>query len=448
MTGGATLAQRLARALVLRMALVWALCVVAVAFYLNHEIEENFDAELAESAHRIIEVAMFQFDRTGPQSLPLEAQPPLFRDEPLVYQLVDAEGRLLLRSEAAPSAPFAVPLQQGLHSTPAWRVYVAKHPQRPLYFLLADAMSERNHEWRETLAVLLFGALIALVVLLVTLPAVATRELRVLGTLQRQIGERGAGDMRPLALDGLPAELHAVGEDVNRLLDRLGQALDVERALAANAAHELRTPLAVAQLRLQTAFDAGLDDEHVHAAHEALQRLRSRTEKLLQLSRAESGAALQQEPVQLDSLASTLAQEFWHSDDARRRLDLLLPDTPMPAVHADADTLAIALRNLVENALRYSAGAAVEIEVLTPATLVVRDAGPGVTPEQLTTLRERHVRHAHDQAGYGLGLSITTSIVARHGGTLELVSPVPGKTQGLEARIVLPTVATAKTLAM
>ena len=305
---GPTLAHRLARALVLRMALVWALCVVAVAFYLNHEIEENFDAELAESAHRIIEVAMLQFDRTTPQHLPMQAQEPLFREEPLVYQLVDAQGQLLLRSEAAPTTPFAVPLEQGLHNAPGWRVYVAKHPQRPLYFLLADALSERNHEWRETLAVLLLGALAALVVLAVTLPVVATRELRILGTLQRQIGERGGGDMRPLALEGLPAELHAVGEDVNRLLDRLRQALGVERALAANAAHELRTPLAVAQLRLQTAFDAGLDNEHVHAAHEALQRLRGRTEKLLQLSRAESGAALRQEPVRLDILASTLAQ--------------------------------------------------------------------------------------------------------------------------------------------
>ena len=152
---GPTLAHRLARALVLRMALVWALCVVAVAFYLNHEIEENFDAELAESAHRIIEVAMLQFDRTTPQHLPMQAQEPLFREEPLVYQLVDAQGQLLLRSEAAPTTPFAVPLEQGLHNAPGWRVYVAKHPQRPLYFLLADALSERSHEWRETLAVLL-----------------------------------------------------------------------------------------------------------------------------------------------------------------------------------------------------------------------------------------------------------------------------------------------------
>lgn len=431
-----TLARRLARALVLRLALVWLAGVAAVAFFLNHEIEENFDAELAESAHRIFDVAMFQLDRAGP-ARPVVADEPLFHDRPLIYQLLDPAGRLLLRSPQAPAQPFGVPLRPGFHDTEAWRIHVVAHPRQPVFFLLADPLSERNQEWREALLVLLVAAAIGLAVLAWALPRVATRELRVLHALQRQIGERGAGDLRPLALGGLPAELASVGEDVNRLLERLAHALDVERALAANAAHELRTPLAVAQLRLQTAFDAGLDDPHVRAAHGALRTLRERTEKLLQLSRAESGAALSHEPVRLDTLASAVADEFWASLDARRRLDLILPDAPLAPVQGDADTLAIALRNLVENALRYSAGAAVEVEVRAPASLIVRDAGPGVPAGQLATLRERHVRHARDQAGYGLGLSIASSIVARHGGVLVLSSPPPGGARGFEARIEL-----------
>ena len=141
-----TLAQRLTRALVLRLALVWLLCVLAVAYYLNHEIEENFDAELAESAHRMFDVAMFQLQRgapagaagQAPRADAVIADDPLFADAPLVYQLVDAQGRLLLRSRQAPAQALAVPLEPGFHDPNQWRVHVAQHPEQALFFLLAD----------------------------------------------------------------------------------------------------------------------------------------------------------------------------------------------------------------------------------------------------------------------------------------------------------------------
>jgi len=113
-----------------------------------------------------------------------------------------------------------------------------------------------------------------------------------------------------------------------------------------------------------------------------------------------------------------------------------VPDEGIAPAMGDLDSLAIALRNLVENALRYSQGTVV-LEAQAPCTLVVRDAGPGVGPEQLKSLQARHVRHSSDVAGYGLGLSIVSTIVAKHGATLELLSPPPGRTSGLEARIVL-----------
>ena len=94
----------------------------------------------------------------------------------------------------------------------------------------------------------------------------------------------------------------------------------------------------------------------------------------------------------------------------------------------DLDSIAIALRNLVENALRYSGEARVEVAVVAPCTLVVRDEGPGVPPAMLETLRRRHVRHTADATGYGLGLSIVGTIVEKHGRTLALSSPPRGRT--------------------
>lgn len=228
-----------------------------------------------------------------------------------------------------------------------------------------------------------------------------------------------------------------VAVHVNRLLDRLAHALDVERALAANAAHELRTPLAAARVRLQTALDHRLEREQVQAALGALNDLSHRTEKLLQLSRAESAAGLTDAAVDVVRLAATVAEEFWEDERVAARLNLKISDAPLSLAQGDADMLAIALRNLIENALRYGEGAQVRLEVLAPCTLMVSDDGPGVPSQVLHTLQQTHVRHSADKAGYGLGLSIVASIARQQGALLSLVSPLPGSSRGFAAQLSL-----------
>ncbi|HSV55023.1 MAG TPA: ATP-binding protein [Burkholderiaceae bacterium] len=435
-----SLAARLAQTLIVSVGGIWLACLIGVGWYVGHEIDENFDKELAESAHRLLDTAVYELDRAAPASpAPVVAtQPIIENEEPLVYQLRSTEGRVLVRTAAAPPQAFAVPLHTGFRNSGPWRVYTAQHPGRPLYLQLADPLQERRDALNSTLIGLLLPMLAVLPLLALLLRGIARRELRVLHQLKAEIGQRNGSDLRPIALSRMPQELQSVGDDVNRLLERLSHALDVERALAANAAHELRTPLAAVRLRLQTALDEGLARQDVQAALDALGVLSHRTEKLLQLSRAESAAALGQSRVDLVQLAAAVAEEFWQSAAVQQQLDLSVPETEVQPVLGDVDALAIALRNLVENALRYAAGARVEIEVLAPSTLVVRDHGPGVDAARLATLQQRHVRHANDQAGYGLGLSIVGSIVQKHRGQLVLVSPLPGGHAGFEARIVLP----------
>ena len=105
-------------------------------------------------------------------------------------------------------------------------------------------------------------------------------------------------------------------------------------------------------------------------------------------------------------------------------------------VIGDFDAIAIALRNLVENSMRYGDGGSVEICTPAPGVLCVRDQGPGVSAQQLQELTQRHVRFAHQKAGFGLGLSIVKSIMERQQGQLELHSPPPGLVTGFEARMV------------
>ncbi|RSZ41418.1 sensor histidine kinase [Variovorax beijingensis] len=435
-----TLAGRLTRTLILWVGGVWLLCVLAVVWYVDREINHNFDSELVEVSHRMFDMALqelgkLQHPGAAPDT-PLIAPKQLFSEDAVMYQVVDIHEQVLLRSAEAPTDAFDVPLAAGFANNQTWRIYTVRHPTLGLYFQVADPLDERRSALNRTLFGLIIPLGAVLPLLALVLRKVARNELRVLQQLAGEIEKRSGSDLRPIRLPGLPRELRSVGDHVNSLLERLSHSLDVERALAANAAHELRTPLAAARLRLQTALEHDLQRNDVQAALDALQMLSHRTEKLLQLSRAESAASLARARVDLVQLAGTVAQDFWNDPQISERLALKVPDDAAPVASGDVDALAIALRNLVENALRYGGGRVV-IEVMAPCTLAVRDFGAGVSAEQLATLQQRHVRHSSDRAGYGLGLSIVGTIVEKHNARLELASPPPGAASGFEARIVL-----------
>jgi two-component system OmpR family sensor kinase len=440
--GRDSLAGRLTRTLIIWVGGVWLLCVFAVVWYVDREINHNFDNELVEVSHRMFAMAVQELEKLQhpgqePPREPLIAPKQLFSEDAVIYQIVDLHEHVMLRSAEAPADTFDVPLAAGFANNPTWRIYTVRHPTLGLFFQVADPLDERRHALNRTLFGLIIPLGAVLPLLALVLRNVARTELRVLQDLAGEIEKRSGADLSPIALPGgLPKELRTVGDHVNRLLERLSHSLDVERALAANAAHELRTPLAAARLRLQTALEHDLQRNDVQAALDALRTLSHRTEKLLQLSRAESGASLARTQVDLVQLAGTVAQEFWQDPQNAERLMLKVPDSVVPLALGDVDALAIALRNLVENALRYGGGRVV-IEVMSPCTLAVRDTGQGVTPAQLETLRERHVRHSSDRAGYGLGISIVGTIVEKHGAKLELSSPPVSAAHGFEARIVL-----------
>ncbi|MHA7602129.1 sensor histidine kinase [Alicycliphilus sp. T452] len=444
-----SLAGRLTRALILWVGGVWLLCALGVTWYTDREINFNFDDELVEVSHRMFDIALDHLDAAGPRSgadgpLILPA-PGSFADAALLYQIVEpGTHRVLARSAEASAEQFDVPLAPGFESTHAWRVYTLRHPTRPIYMQVADPLQERREAVNRTL----FGLIIAMVAMLpllaLLLQRIARRELRVLDTLKHEISLRNGLLLTPIDLPGLPRELRSVEDHVNRLLERLALALDVERALAANAAHELRTPLAAARLRLQTALEHGLSPADVQAAVTALQTLSQRTEKLLQLSRAESSAPFTRHPVDLEQLATTVAQEFWQEEHAVDRLDLVQAYEGLaPVALGDFDALAIALRNLVENALAYAGDSPVELIVGPGCALAVRDHGPGVSGDRLQALKRRHVRHSAERTGYGLGLSIVATIAEKHDARFTLCSPLAGERGGFEARLEFTPAAAA-----
>lgn len=449
-----SLAQRLIRALLLPLALAWIMAALGSAWYVRTQVARTLDAALLESAQRLLEISSHELSE---HKVPLDeltlsrVSSPLpsgaiIENDDLMYQVVSSRGHVLIRSVGAPAQAMSVPSVSGFFDTDDLRVYTLKHPTLPVRIHIGAPLAYRRNV---QLTAMLWGMLPLLGLPLVAwiVRQVCRRELAPVRDLAQEIRERTEHDLRPVALNALPQELASVAESTNYLMQRLGDALSTERALAANAAHELRTPLTTVRLRLQNVLSQPLSDaarEEVRNAIGALVQLSRRTEKLLQLSRAEAGAAMAREAVNLGLLAAAVAQDFWADAALLTRLQLSVPDDEDILAQGDFDALAIALRNLLENALRHGQGCQITIGVERPATIRVTDDGPGVSPAQIDLLR-RKVRHSPESAGNGLGISIVSTVMARHRGELELVSPPPGKAHGLQASLVLQVHAPAAT---
>lgn len=455
-TASASLREQLSRSLLGWIGVFWLVTALGSAWYVRSEINETFDSALQESAWRLLDLVAHELNEQGidAHNLPgmsttVAPHNAKVEHNYLMYQVVHRNGELLLRSTDAPSTALPVGLGNGFSDTGNWRVYTLTHPVIPVYIHVADPLSHRREATREVALGLLLPLAVLLPLLLLLVQRITRRALASIDRLALEIGQRDGQHLKPIDAGALPAELATIQTTTNRLLERLANALDTERALAANAAHELRTPLATLRLRLGALQDHPLEPgtrAELHQAMVSLDQLSRRTEKLLQLSRAESSATLTRAPVRLATVAVAVAQDFWSSPDLAQRLQLELPGDEDDTAHPDAwalgdvDAMAIALRNLIENAIRYAPSGPITLRIDHPARFTITDHGPGMAPDQIGDWSRRHQRGDSRRLatpGFGLGLSIVSTIAHRMGGQLALQSPPPGQTSGLQAILTL-----------
>ncbi|MCP5283464.1 MAG: sensor histidine kinase N-terminal domain-containing protein [Burkholderiaceae bacterium] len=326
----------------------------------------------------------------------------------------------------------------------AWRAFGAATPLRVIQVAQPLAVRRRLAEaaaWRSVWPVAAAAPLVAL-----ALWWLLGVSLAPLNAVVQAAGTRRVEALAPLPEAGLPAELQPLVQAFNALLARLGDAFTAQQAFVADAAHELRTPLTALKLQLDV-LRATVDDPAER--EQALQRLGAGVDRaarlvqqLLALARSEPGAAATLAPLDLAAVARAAA------DDAAARvratgatLTLALP--PTLAMTGDAEGLRSAVRNLLDNALKYGAapGAApqVTLSVATEgghAVLAVEDHGPGLPAEQHAQVFERfHRLQPGEGEGSGLGLAIVRAVAQHHGGQVRLAAAPGG---GLRVELRLP----------
>ncbi|WP_312840185.1 ATP-binding protein [Delftia tsuruhatensis] len=329
----------------------------------------------------------------------------------------------------------------------------------------------RDAAWQSLLPIALLAPVLALAVWWVVRSSLAPVQ-----RVRRELAARRPQDLAPVPAEGLPDEVRPLVAELNALLQRVGQAFEAQQHFVADAAHELRSPLAALKLQLvalQRAPDAAAHDEAVQRLSAGIDRATRLVEQLLTLARQEAqgtvqGTAPGPQGMQGQHGAATAAPadvdlrevvEQALADQAvaaqQHGLDMGLSESPHLrqsfAVAGDAQALQMLVRNLLDNAIKYvPQGGRVDVGWRSDAqsrALVVEDSGPGIAESERELVLRRFVRgpsaasaaSAGQQAqGSGLGLAIVQTIAQRHGARLLLDrSPTLG---GLRVQVIWPPV--------
>lgn len=301
----------------------------------------------------------------------------------------------------------------------------------------------RDAAWRSLLPIALLAPLLALAVWWVVRSSLAPMQ-----RVRREIASRRPQDLSPVATDGLPDEVLPLVNELNELLSRMQRAFEAQQHFVADAAHELRSPLAALRLQVQGLQRAQDDASRAQAASRlvaGVDRATKLVEQLMVLARQEESAASgsHHRPVRLDELATqTVADAAPFA--VQRNIDLGLPEADAISVSGQADALRTLMRNLVDNAIKYTPeGGTVDVRVQArgaDALLIVDDSGPGIAEPQRADAMRRFHRAAHEGAaqvqGSGLGLAIVETIARAHGAQVSLeTAPELG---GLRVVVRLP----------
>jgi two-component system OmpR family sensor kinase len=428
------------------LALVAVVATVLTYVHTREEVGDIFDLQLKQLAYstRIDDLVRGR----PPTFAPPEGGSRVAGVSEIVTQIWDRDGVLVYWSR--PNAGLPVPATEGysnvMQNGREWRVYTHVAGNHALQ--VAHAMDERREIATQTALRTLLPFAAMLPVLGVLIWYAVGLGLRPLEAMSRAVAKRRPDAMAPLAESSLPDELVPLAGSLNALLARLDEALAAQRRFTADAAHELRTPLAALKLQVELAErtqDATARAVAFDELKAGVDRAAHLVEQLLTMARLEPEAPARAfAPVDLAAIARE-AVVARAALAAGKGIDLGIARTATVAARGDAASLAMLIANLLDNALRYTpSGGRIDVAIDDDggsALLSVVDTGPGIPAAERQQVFERFHRGAAAAgtpagSGSGLGLSIVRRIADAHDATVTLDDGPDGR--GLAVRVRFP----------
>lgn len=441
-----TLRRRLAITLLLAVLATWLIAVLLVYVQQTRAETGMLDQSVRYGAQKVLlslPTSLLQAEPLHEEDrfeLPASSR---FDGETSNFQVWSlADKRLIVRSPTAPDAPMVPSFQDSFQDVTvrgeSWRVYALSDADGLVQVQFAKSIDQVQHDtvtrmWK---GLWFFSALFLTLTGLTWL--VIRRAFRPVDRARDAIVNRTGMDLTPVPTSGMPGELRPFIGAINGLLERLSASLDRERRFLADAAHELRTPLAA----LSAYADLALRSDSEQARGQAVEQLRNvalRTsrlaEQLLEQARMQAQGEGEIEPVPLDHLVEMIARDSEVLATTKQQRIIL--DTHATTLPGNVDALGVLVRNLLDNALRYTPeGGCVKVGCgplpQGGAHLTVADNGPGIAVAERERVFDRFYRMpGATERGSGIGLSLVAQIAACHGARVEWGPGLDGRGVGI-----------------
>ncbi len=429
--------------------LIWLIMMTFAYFITRHEIEEVFDAQLGQAMHVLHDLVAHEITEHELNNIQLDI-PDTFQFHPyekkLAFQVWDGDA-LILASGSAPSHPMTSTegFSDNVLDGQKWRLLMNSDAQESVRLIVGERYDIRNELISEILLHVSWPMLLSLPFLAFLITMGINRGLAPLRTVTDHVSHRSPHQLAPIAMDDVPLEIQPLVTSLNQLLTRLEDAFESERRFTANAAHELRTPLAALKAQAQVAMKADDNGNRNRALEQIVRGVDRSThlvEQLLTLARLDPDSASSTlQSVDLNNIVESVCSEL-APVAVSKRIELEYSAQAAGNVMGLPTALSILARNLIDNAIRYTQeGGRIFVSIHkenSNLVLLVADNGPGIPQHERLNVTERFYRIVgNNETGSGLGLSIVKRIAELHNAVMDIGQPESGTGTHIKVRFPL-----------